>query len=539
MFGFNRQDDETAPARGPAITPRLEILEAREVPAIIANADTYTVQAGQVLTVPANIGVLANDFIDNNPGATLTVIGNTAPQYANSKQPLPLGSLIGGFTLNKISPDGSFRFVAPSNVPANSGPVTFQYTVSAQGQAPVTQTVTIFITQTGQRLIATGADAGGGPHVRVFQSGSAVVKYDFFPYETTFTGGVRVAVGDVNQDGIDDVVTIPASGGAVRLKVYSGRDGGLLLDQFVMDPNFRGGGYVAVGDFNGDGKDDIIVGAGDGGGPRVQVFAVTQPGFQFGPNSAIQLSTIADFFAYSSDVRTGVRVAAGDLKGIGRDEIITAPGAGGGPQIKVFDAEEVFAPLGNPSFGGTPQVANPFPLNTLSFFAGDGNDRGGVWVAAGNLRGDGKFDIITGAGSSDGIVRVFDGRTAGLIREIRVPVDETPTGGGTPGGPANFSLTSATQGSGSLLNPTLAPSSLVPNAFSGFNQNNPLAGVVQGGVRVAATDYNGDGLDDIVVANGPGNPPRVRVFNAADQLEFINILAYQGTFLGGVNVGAD
>lgn len=536
MFGFTRQTASTTSARIPIQAPRLETLESREVPVIFANADNYIVQAGQVLTVPANIGVLSNDFIDNNPGALLTVSKNTVPQYTNSKQPLPLGSLIGGLTLNQISQDGSFRFIAPANPPLNSGPVTFTYTVTSPGQAPATGTVTIVITQKAQRFIATGADAGGGPHVRVFESGSAVTRYDFFPYEPTFTGGVRVAVGDVNQDGIDDIVTVPASGGSVRVRVFSGRDGGTLLDTFAFDPNFRGGGYVAVGDFNGDGKKDIIVGAGDGGAPRVQVFAVTQPGFQ---NSAINLATIADFFAYSSDMRTGVRVAAGDLKGIARDEIITAPGTGGGPQVKVFDAEEVFQPLGQPSFGGTPTIANPFPDETLSFFAAEGNDRNGVWIAAGNIRGDGKFDIITGSGGSNGIVRVFDGRNAGLIKEIRVPVDETPTGGGIPSGPTNFSLQSSTAFSGSLLNPSLAPTSLVPNGFSGFNANNPLAGVVQGGVRVAATDYNGDGLDDIVVANGPGNPPRVRIFNAADQLEIINIMAYSGTFLGGVNVGAN
>ena len=79
----------------------------------------------------------------------------------------------------------------------------------------------------------------------------------------------------------------------------------------------------------------------------------------------------------------------------------------------------------------------------------------------------------------------------------------------------------------------------MPNGFSFISPNNPLDGTVQGGVRVGATDYDGDGLDDIVTANGPGQPPRVRVFKATDQTEIINILAYSGTFLGGVNVGAN
>src|SRR5438045_2768183 len=55
-------------------------------------------------------------------------------------------------------------------------------------------------------LIAFGADAGGGPHVRVVDGDTGAEVRSFFAYDPTFTGGVRVAVGDVNGDGVADIV---------------------------------------------------------------------------------------------------------------------------------------------------------------------------------------------------------------------------------------------------------------------------------------------------------------------------------------------
>src|SRR5207244_5509526 len=47
----------------------------------------------------------------------------------------------------------------------------------------------------GSGVFATGADAGGGPHVKVF-SGSGRLLASFFAYDQNFHGGVRVATGD-------------------------------------------------------------------------------------------------------------------------------------------------------------------------------------------------------------------------------------------------------------------------------------------------------------------------------------------------------
>ena len=516
MFGFTR------PPRPPEPTPKimapkavggpLECLDDRIVPAVIANADFYQATAGRVLTVAVANGVLANDFSDTAPGSVLSASVTVQAKYVNGAAvlpiPLPSGSLI--FATNS---NGSFTFITPNEdqIPLNATGVQFTYAatlVGGGGGGFGSAVVTITLQDRLQKIVAVGADAGGGPHVRVYDTSTAVEKFSFFPYEPTFTGGVRVAVGDVNNDGSQDIVTIPASGGAPRLKIYNGRDGSLLVDQFVFDPGFRGGGFVAVGDYNGDGRKDIIVGAGAGGGPRVAVFTINP-----GSNALIP---IADFFAYSPETQTGVRVAAGDLYAIGRDNLITAPGPGGGPQVNVYD--------------GVRNRGRAITSPLYSFFAGDSANRDGVNISTGNFRGDGRFDIVTGTASGPGVVRQYDGRTAGLIREIAIPIEETATGGGTTSGPGTFNLTAG--GNGTLLSPSIAPFTLVPGSTTG----NAFTGMATGGVTVGATDWNKDGLDDVVVGAGRGNAPRVRILNIRDGSEIVNLLPFSATFLGGVNV---
>jgi len=499
MFGYPKSTP--APARR-ATGPRLEQLEVRDVPAIIATGDVFTTPLATVLATTATQGVLANDFSTAFPGQVLSAQLVGLPTYVGSLQPLPNKSL-------NLNPDGSFSFLTPNQIPTGITQVQFTYqATNTQGEL-ATGVGTITITAAPTKLLAVAAGPGGGPHVRVYEVSTGFVRFNFFPFEESFTGGVRTAVGDLNSDNIDDIVVVAATGGAARVRAFSGVDGTVMVDQFAFDPAFRGGGYVAVGDINGDNVSDIIVGAGDGGGPRVQVFTLAGavPG---------TTTTLVDYFAFPANQANGVRVAAGDFQRIGRDFIVAAEGFGGGPQVNVYDGAQILA-------GG-----NPLPV--LSFIAADASNSAGVYVATGDLRGDGLDDIVTGSGSGDGIVRVFDGRNAGLLREIRVPVDETPQGGGTLNGPSTFNTQTF---SGSLLSPSIRPSSLV-NGVAG----NATPGVAQGGARVTTGDWNLDGLDDIIVGTGPGNAPRVRVINTNNGAEITNILAFSSSFLGGINVGA-
>src|SRR5262249_53092938 len=147
-------------------------------------------------------------------------------------------------------------------------------------------------------------------------------------YDPSFLNGVFVASGDVNNDGIDDIITAPDAGGGPLVKVFTGPNLALLMAFNAYDPSFRGGVHVAAGDVDGDGFEDVITGPGVGGGSLVHVYS--------GKDGSMLLSF--DAFAIVGSFQGGVFVAAGDTNGDGKAEIITGPGVGGGPLVGVFQA---------------------------------------------------------------------------------------------------------------------------------------------------------------------------------------------------------
>src|SRR5262249_17227907 len=151
----------------------------------------------------------------------------------------------------------------------------------------------------------------------------------------------------------------------------------------------------------------------------------------------------------------------GDVNGDGTLDILTAPGAGGGSLIKVFDSGS----------GALEQ----------SFDAYDPEQTDGAFVAAGDVNGDGKADIITGT-----------------------DVGAAPCVKGCSGS------------DGALLTTFLA---------------DPLGPAA--GVRVAAGDVNADGFADIITGAGPGSRPRVSVFSGVDNAPLYDFFAYSDHYFGG------
>ncbi|NBR07492.1 MAG: hypothetical protein EBT92_17250 [Planctomycetes bacterium] len=158
--------------------------------------------------------------------------------------------------------------------------------------------------------IITGAGFGGGPHVKVFDGKTHNEVASFFAYDLNFRGGVSVATFDFDRDGILDIVTIitgAGAGGGPHVKVWDYETLNLVAERMVydnftyssglvIDILFGGGARVGLADGNNDGIDDIITGAGAGGGPHVKVLA------------GLGLQTVRNFFSGEETDSRGVFV---------------------------------------------------------------------------------------------------------------------------------------------------------------------------------------------------------------------------------------
>jgi len=288
-------------------------------------------------------------------------------------------------------------------------------------------------------------------------SGAYVVGGSVGAFGTIVGVTVHTAVGDVNGDKFPDTILVTGPGTAIRFAVVSGADNATLLvpptAPFVGSESFTGGGFVASADLDHDGHAEIIVSPDRGGGPRVTIFSRNNDG---------TLAVRANFFGIDDAAfRGGCRTALGDVNGDGNPDMAVCAGFLGGPRTALFN--------GTTLFGGTPTRL------VGDFFAFPGTDavtlRNGVFVAIGDVNGDGFADLIFG--------------------------------GGPGGAPRVFILSGQTVSGGDVAGAQASP---VANFFVAANASD------RGGVRVAAVDADGDGRAELAAGSGEGSPAQVRVY---------------------------
>lgn len=403
-----------------------------------ANNDSYRTPVNTTLSI-ARPGVLANDTDPDNDQLVATLVTGTRN-----------GNLLLNF-------DGSFVYTPQANF---NGVDSFTYQAS-DGQGLSANIATVEITvgtpvvpTSPKNRVVLGQELGGS--LKVFAGETGAMVFKITPYGS-YTGGIRVATGDVNGDGTPDIITAPGAqlNRTVRLpvRVFDGKTGaafpGTLGTGFfpfnTTSNTYLGGIQVAAGDVTGDGLADIVVSAESNPGTGVPWVRTVN-----GANGAVVSAWYGSITPYTGTTFSGVRVAVGDVNGDGRADIITAP-IGGTTSAAGTQTVRVYNPRAATVTAGLIRSFNPYTTNVA----------GGVFIAVGDLDGDGKAEIVTGAASNtNGHVRVFSGSTGAALKSFSVS--------GNTSGPA----------------------------------------------RVAIADVNGDGKLDLVVGiTTPGSLSKARVYD--------------------------
>ena len=335
----------------------------------------------------------------------------------------------------------------------------------------------------GKHILTVEGNAGD----RVSFGGEAWTKAGTFTDASgTYDRYVR---GDAEVR-IEQGVSAPTA--TVNLGSLSGADGFKLSGVTAGDQ--AGWSVASAGDVNGDGYDDIIVGAnradpnGSNSGASYVVF-----GKASGFDANIDLSTLDGTTGFklsgaSAGDQSGVSVAsAGDVNGDGYDDLIVGAkyadpnGSSSGASYIVFGKASGFAANFDLS---TLNGSNGFRLNGAA-----AGDQSGLSVAsAGDVNGDGYDDLIVGApnvdgtGSYSGASYVVFGKAGGFAADVDLS--------------------------------TL-------NGSTGFKLSGALSGDLAGWSIASAGDVNGDGYDDLIVgagdadANGAGSGASYVVFGKA------------------------
>ena len=280
---------------------------------------------------------------------------------------------------------------------------------------------------------------------------------------------VSVAVGDFNGDGMQDLVVANHAGS-------TGHGVWILLGDgagnFSAATYFEAGGFptsVAVGDFNGDGKQDLAT-------------ANLTSAFE-SDNVSVFLGDGAGIFGVPANFVVGQNaesIAVGDFNGDGKQDLVVANNASSSPHgvwILLGDGAGNFSPA--------------------TFF----NTGYAVYVALGDFNSDGKQDlaVVNNQGTGGSFVAVLLGDGAGgfgAATNFGVGFQAQSVAVGDFNGDGKQDLAVVNEGNNGNSNVSV----LLGDGTGNFSSAGTFdAGYVSRSVAVG--DFNGDGKQDLVVAN--------------------------------------
>jgi peptidylprolyl isomerase len=357
---------------------------------------TYTVEVTNLGTSTAT-----NATVTTALGSQITQATWTAA-YSNGSS----GAVIGAGNLNTpitLAAGGKATFTVVGTIGSTaSGDLVSTANVALAGES-ITANNSASDTDTFAPKLIVVTDSIGmsaTSAVRLVNPTTGAVVNQFFAFDDeTYNGGVQAVLGDFDGDGRQEVAAAPGRWLRGEVKFFS-TDGTELTTLQPFGAGWRGGVNLAAGDVDGDGRDDLIAARASGNG-EVRVFrGLAAPNFV----ANTPFRTIRPF---GSVAVGGATVAAADMgtftngavtnaaKQDGKAEVIIGSGLLARPVVRVYDVGSA-----------TPKV-----VDTINPFS-PGN-RGGIGVAAARVNADSIPEIIVTNGTlGRPITEIYDGRVS-------------------------------------------------------------------------------------------------------------------------------
>ena len=368
----------------PVPAPALDITKSDGVDTVFAGdgvVRNYTITVMNNGQVPATNAVVT----DSNWPAGFVQGTVTAPA-GTTFTPGVGGNFTWTFT-DPLAAGASKTLTVPYTVPFGVAAGTRLNTASVTSTGdPETHESTDATNVVSNALVA-GSDLGCQSTPRVYvinpYSASTEVFSSWLAYEPGFRGGVRVAVGDVDGDGVLDVTTAPGPGRPGQVKVFN-LDGtpkaGFTQPYAPFGLGYRDGVEIGLGDINGDGKDDLVASKSRGRGD-----------VQVATSDATKFTPYRSFTAFSAPYTGGASAAIA-----GENRVVVGSGVGMKPTIKTYNVAPAvptvisqFNPALQPGTAGvsvsTQRFANGTnPLDVLAAAGRNGNSKVSAYRAGTN-----------------------------------------------------------------------------------------------------------------------------------------------------------
>jgi hypothetical protein len=356
-------------------------------------SETQTLQKDGVITFTGQYEPKTGtiEVSTNLEAATFTIIGPAS--YSGSGTSWTVTDApIGSYTIIYEDVNGYYTPASEAQKLQKDGVITFsrQYIIM-------------------ERNIIAGAGPGkdNSALVKVFSPDGTSTNVEFIANEYRY--GVNVASGDIDGDGIDEIITAPGPSSVNPSVVNIFDSTGIPLSNLsVTAYEYNYGANVASADFDGDGYYEVVTGANSSSEGDSEIPAYVKI-FVYDPAGQALIDSGINLLAYDSN--HGVKVTAGDIDGDGIPEIITAPGHGSSNSgdVKIWEIDTSL---------GTGQWSTSF-VNEFTV-----KSKYSINIASGDINGNGYDEIITGEGphkSATGMIRVFD-KDGNVISEFETGI---------------------------------------------------------------------------------------------------------------------